>query len=221
MKIFLTLNKIAHVLTEDIPVAPSGSPKQTNGKNFADSDGIAKTDESASNLQLRKEIGLWHESDSLCKNQILNSLADYLYDYYSNFKTTKQVWEALQKKYDIEEACAKKYVVSRYLNYNMVDERSVEAQSHEIQKISHEIITEGMPIDEQFQIAFIIVKLPPGWKEFEILIMSKTKEFTIESLMTRLRIEEEARIQDKKDEVLVISNNNKRFNAVLKPTTIL
>ena len=58
------------------------------------------------------------------------------------------VWEALQKKYDIEEAGAKKYAVSRYLNYKMVDERSVEAQSHEIQKIAHEIIIEGMPLDE-------------------------------------------------------------------------
>lgn len=151
----------------------------------------------------------------------MNSLADYLYDYYSNFKTAKQVWEALQKKYDIEEAGAKKYVDSRYLNYNMVDERSVEAQSHEIQNIAHEIITEGIPIDEQFQIAFIIVKLPPGWKDFKILIQHKTKEFTIESLMTHIRIEEEARRQDQKDEVLVISNNNKRFDAVLKPTTIL
>lgn len=68
-----------------------------------------------------------------------------MYDYYSNCKPAKQVWEALQKKYDIEEADAKKYDVSRYLNYKMVDERSVESQSHEIQKIAHEIITEGMP----------------------------------------------------------------------------
>lgn len=141
MKFFLTLKKVAHVLTEDIPVAPSGSPEQTNGKNSADSDGIAKPDESASNLELRKEIGLWHESGYLCKNHILNSLVDDLYDYYSNCKTAKHVWEALQKKYDTEEAGAKKYVASRYLNYKMVDERSVEPQRHEIQKIAHEIIT--------------------------------------------------------------------------------
>ncbi|XP_050918537.1 uncharacterized protein LOC127135964 [Lathyrus oleraceus] len=203
MKIFLTLKKAAHVLTKDIPVANSGSPEQTNGKNSTNSDGTPKTDESASNLQLRKETDLWHESDYLCKNLILNSLADDMYDYYSNCKTAKQVWEALQKKYDTEEACAKKYVVSRYLNYKMVDERSVEAQSHEIQKIAHEIITKGMPLEEQFQVAVIIDKLPPGWKDFKNLLQHKTKEFSIESLITRLRIEEESRRQDHKDEVLV------------------
>ncbi|XP_050902474.1 uncharacterized protein LOC127114030 [Lathyrus oleraceus] len=162
---------VVHVLTEDIHVAPSGSPEQTNGKNSGDSYEISKIDESASNLQLRKEIGLWHESDYLCKNHILNSIADDLYDYYSNCKTARQVWETLQKKYDTEEAGAKKYVVSRYLNYKMVDERFMEAQSHEIQIIAHEIITE-----------------------------------------------EKARRQDQKDAVLVVSNNNKRFIVVLKPT---
>src|SRR3954468_4219457 len=38
------------------------------------------------------------------------------------------------------------------------------------------------------------------------------------SLITRLRIEEEAWRQDQKDEVLVVSNNKQRFGAVLKPT---
>ena len=37
---------------------------------------------------------------------------------------------------------------------------------------------------------------PPDYKDFK-----KTKEFSFESLITRLRIEEEARKQDQKDEV--------------------
>lgn len=125
------------------------------------------------------------------------------------------MWEALQKKYDTKEVSAKKYVASRYLNYKMVDERSVEAQSYKIKKKSHEIIPEGMPLDVQFHITVIIDKLPPGWKDFKILLRHKTKEFSIESMITRLRIEEEARRQDQKYEVLVVSNNNKRFGTVL------
>ncbi|KAA0043410.1 uncharacterized protein E6C27_scaffold1639G00120 [Cucumis melo var. makuwa] len=53
------------------------------------------------------------------------------------------LWNALQMKYDTEEAGSKKYAVSRYLRYQMTDDRSVEAQSHEIQKIAHKIISEG------------------------------------------------------------------------------
>ena len=92
-------------------------------------------------------------------------------------------------------------------------------QSHELQKIAHEIISEGMVLDEQFQVAVIIDKLPPGWKDFKNFLRHKTKEFSLESLITRLRIEEAARKQDQKEEVLFVSNNNtkKTKPAVLKP----
>ncbi|KAF1888664.1 hypothetical protein Lal_00036703 [Lupinus albus] len=83
----------------------------------------------------------------------------------------------------------------------MTDDKSVESQSHEIQKIAHEIITEGMPLDEQFQVAVIIDKLPPNWKDFKNVQRHKTKEFSLESLIIRLHIKEEARRQDQKDEV--------------------
>jgi len=110
----------------------------------------------------------------------------------------KNVWDALNKKYDTEEVGAKKYVVSRYLKYQMTDDRSVEAQSHELQKIAHEIITEGMRLNEKFQVVVIIDKLPPSWKDFKNLLRHNTKEFSLESLITHLRIEEEARKEDKK-----------------------
>ncbi|XP_070668500.1 uncharacterized protein [Malus domestica] len=67
----------------------------------------------------------------------------------------------------------------------MTNDKSVEAQSHELQKIAHEIISEGMNLDEQFQVAVIIDKLPPSWKEFKKDLRHKTKEFSLESLITQ------------------------------------
>jgi len=124
-------------------------------------------------------------------------LANDLYDYYGVCKSAKDVWD----------------VVSRYLKYQMTDDRSVEAQSHELQKISHEIIAEGMPLNEQFQVVVIIDKLPPSWKDFKNLLKHKTKEFSLESLITRLRIEEEARKEDQKDEVFVVSATTLKGNS--------
>ncbi|KAB2595294.1 hypothetical protein D8674_030744 [Pyrus ussuriensis x Pyrus communis] len=121
---------------------------------------------------------------------------------------------------------AKNYILNgfRYLKYQMVDDKSVEAQSHELQKIAHEIISEGMVLNDQFQVAVIIDKLPPTWKNFKNSLRHKTKGFSLESLITRLRIEEEARKQEMKEEILVVSSNQKATNfnrnqtlAVLKP----
>ena len=86
------------------------------------------------------DIANWDSDDFFCKNYILNALSDDLYDYYSSFKTAKDVWDALQKKYDTDkEAGSKKYVVSRYMKFQMVEEKSFVSQSHELQKITHEI----------------------------------------------------------------------------------
>lgn len=80
MNFFLTLKKVVNILIEDILVSPSRSIEQTNGKNYVDSYGNPKTDEYVvSDLQLTKEITLWHENDYL-KNHILNGLVDDLYD---------------------------------------------------------------------------------------------------------------------------------------------
>ncbi|TYK09792.1 uncharacterized protein E5676_scaffold127G00840 [Cucumis melo var. makuwa] len=50
----------------------------------------------------------WIKSDFICKNLILNGLTDELYDYCNTMSITKEVWDALQKKYDTEDVGSKK-----------------------------------------------------------------------------------------------------------------
>ncbi|KAK2997090.1 hypothetical protein RJ639_024741 [Escallonia herrerae] len=75
--------------------------------------------------------------------------------------------------------------------------------------IVHEIISEGIKVDEQMQVAAIIDKLPNSWKEFQKGLRHKQSELSIVNLMARLQIEEEARKQDKKNEALA---NNTHAN---------
>lgn len=55
----------------------------------------------------------------------------------------------------------------------MTNNISIEAQSYELQKIAHEIINEGMSVNEQFQVAIIILKLPSLWKDFKNTLRRK------------------------------------------------
>ena len=79
----------------------------------------------------------------------------------------------------------------------MVEGKSVVEQSYELQMISQDVQSEGIRVDEQMQVLVVIDKLPESWKEFAKVLRHKQNELSIESLTTCLRVEEEARNQDK------------------------
>ena len=79
----------------------------------------------------------------------------------------------------------------------MVEGKFVVEQSYELQMISQDVWFEGIRVDEQMQVSAIIGKLPESWKEFAKVLRHKQKELSIESLITRLRVEKEARNEDK------------------------
>ena len=126
---------------------------------------VLKDDEQ--DIQTVSAVDAWKHSDFLCRNYVLNGLTDSLYNVYSDKKTTKELWESLDRKYKSDDVGSKKFVVSRFLDYKMVDSKSVIIQVQEIQLILHEIHAEGMYLSKTFQVAAIIEKLPPAWKDFK------------------------------------------------------
>ncbi|GJW51719.1 hypothetical protein Tco_0093070 [Tanacetum coccineum] len=99
---------------------------------------------------------------------------DPLYNVYRKTKTAKELWESLERKYKIEDAGTKKFVV-----------------------LLHGIHAEGMTLSETFQVAAIIEKLPPSWVEFKNYLKHKQKEMSVEDLVVRLRIEEDNKLAQK------------------------
>ncbi|XP_060170498.1 uncharacterized protein LOC132601435 [Lycium barbarum] len=73
-------------------------------------------------------IEAWKHSDFLCKGYILSALEDDLYNVYSSAKTSKELWIVLEKKYKTEDACLKKFVVAKFLDYKMMDSKTVGTQ---------------------------------------------------------------------------------------------
>ena len=69
----------------------------------------------------------------------------------------------------------KKFVASRFLDYKMVDSKTIISQVQDLQVILHEIHAEGMVLSESFQMATIIDKLQPNWKDFKNYLKHKLK----------------------------------------------
>ena len=79
----------------------------------------------------------------------------------------------------------------------MVDSKTVLSQVQELQVILHEIHAEGMSVSESFQVAAIIEKLPPSWKDFKNYPKHKRKEMQLEDLIVRFGIEEDNRSSER------------------------
>ncbi|KAF3684750.1 putative phosphoserine aminotransferase, chloroplastic-like [Capsicum annuum] len=73
-------------------------------------------------------VETWKHLDFLCRNYILNGLQDDLYNVYSGTKTSKELWRTLERKYKTEDAGIKKFLVARFLDFKMIDNKSVVSQ---------------------------------------------------------------------------------------------
>ncbi|XP_070037026.1 uncharacterized protein [Nicotiana tomentosiformis] len=70
-------------------------------------------------------VEAWKQADFLCKCYILSSLEDDLYNVYSAMNTSKELWDALEKKYKTEDTCLKTFVVAKFLDYKMIDSKNL------------------------------------------------------------------------------------------------
>ncbi|KAL0311575.1 UNVERIFIED_CONTAM: hypothetical protein Sangu_2452200 [Sesamum angustifolium] len=160
--------------------------------------------EGETDIQKRVAMDVWGHGDFLCRNYILNGLSDTLHNVYSSAKTTRALWESLEKKYKTDDASLKKFIVGKFLEYKMVDSKTVMNQVQEFQMILHVLHAEEMKLSESFQVAAIIENLPPPWRDFKNYLKHKRKNMGLDDLIVRLRIEEDNRLSEMKSEKLQI-----------------
>ncbi|KAL2512397.1 zinc knuckle (CCHC-type) family protein [Abeliophyllum distichum] len=159
---FATTQTVAPTGHVTVPVNHGEKPEKFNGLNFKRwqqkilfylttlnlarflTKDAPKLKQGEGDIQAVSAVEAWKHSDFLCRNYVMNSLADSLYNVYSTMKTAKELWESLDRKYKTKDAGAKKFIVGRFLDYKMVNSKTVISQVQELQVILHEIHAEGM-----------------------------------------------------------------------------
>ncbi|GJT39092.1 hypothetical protein Tco_0938957 [Tanacetum coccineum] len=109
----------------------------------------------------------WENDDYICRGHILNGMSDSLFDVYTNVESAKELWDSLESKYMAEDSSSKKFLVSNFNNYKMVDSRPVMEQYNERLRILGQYTQHGLKMDESISVSSIIDKLPPSWKDFK------------------------------------------------------
>ncbi|GKB04760.1 zinc finger, CCHC-type containing protein [Tanacetum coccineum] len=102
----------------------------------------------------------------------------------------------LNTKYMAEDSSSKKFLVSNFNNYKMVDSRPVMEQYNELLRILGQYTQHGLKMDESISVSSIIDKLPPSWKDFKHTLKHGKDDLSLVQLGSHLRIEESLRAQD-------------------------
>ncbi|KAK9053659.1 hypothetical protein SSX86_024733 [Deinandra increscens subsp. villosa] len=190
VKFMLIVLKLYYVLDPELAPIPE-KPVPKDGKEV---DQKTITDLEAQRLNRK-------EAEDLCLGHIKNSLSDRLYDLYAQVKSPKELWKALELKYKAHEDGTNKYLIAKYLDFQMVDEKSILEQVHELQVLVKKLTSLSIPLPEIFQVGVIIAKLPPSWKDFFKRMMHKSEDYSLDELLKHLRIEEETRNLEKRGKV--------------------
>ncbi|KAH0730994.1 hypothetical protein KY289_002182 [Solanum tuberosum] len=179
MEFFLRRLKLAYVLEKPCPDAP--------GSEVA-------TDEAT---LIKEQIAKWQDDDYLCRNYILGGMSNKYYDqYYIKCKFAKEIWDTLKAIHLAKEVSSKKFLVSNYMEFKMVDDKSITEQVQEFQIIANKIVVSVIALDENFHVGAIVSKLPPSWKEYRSKLLHRKEDLTLEQLLQHLQIEQETRYRD-------------------------
>lgn len=177
MMFLLTALKISYILDPNLPDLPAATSEDTD--------------------QVKKDRTKREEDELLCRGHILNNLSDRLYDLFTSVKSAKEIWNALEYKYNTEKQGVDKFLIMKYFEFIMVDNVSVMDQVHELQVLVSKLKDLKVEVPESLQVGAIIAKLPPSWNDYRKKLLHTTEDFSLEQIQKHLRIEEETRIHVK------------------------
>lgn len=140
---------------------------------------------------------LKYETDNTtCRGHILHFLSNSLFDIYVKFSSAREIWKALQNKYGSEDVGKRKYVVSEFLKFQMVDNIPINDQIHQFQQLVDNLEQECIKIDETFQAASLLEKLPSSWNKYKKRGKHDDAKFTMDGVIKHIRIEDNNRLED-------------------------
>nr|KAJ0209753.1 hypothetical protein LSAT_V11C400185330 [Lactuca sativa] len=133
MKFLLTTLKVVYVLSTPMPVLPESVEDEP--------------------LEATRRRSKWENDDYICRGHILNGMSNSLFDIYQNFESAKELWDSLESKYMAEDASSKKFLVSNFMGYKMIDDRPVMQQYHEMLRILGQFAQHNLKMDEAIAVA--------------------------------------------------------------------
>ncbi|KAL0443935.1 UNVERIFIED_CONTAM: hypothetical protein Slati_2116200 [Sesamum latifolium] len=148
---------------------------------------------------------------------LLNHMSNTLFDLFVNQKSAKKIWNTLETRYEGDDAGRKKYVVGKWLQFHMTDDKPIMDQVHEYENLVADVLSEGMKMCDTLQANVLLEKFPPSWNEYRNHLKHKKNDLNLQELISHMRTEEANRLKDK--ELSSPSSNSFKANLVESSTS--
>jgi hypothetical protein len=130
--------------------------------------------------------------DNLFRGIVIGGLAYKYIDSYLTCTSAKELWDALDEKFDVSDAGSELYIMEQLFDYKMVENRPIVEHVHEIHALAKELQQFPCVLPDKFMVGDIIAKLPPSWTDFATTLKYKRQEFSVTELIGSLDVEERA-----------------------------
>jgi len=88
------------------------------------------------------------KDNKLAWSYLLNNMSNPLVDPFVNFKYAKLIWTKLDAKYGSDDARKKKYILSKWPQFQITDEKPLMEQVHTYKNLCAKVLAEGMKMCE-------------------------------------------------------------------------
>ncbi|KAA0055836.1 ty1-copia retrotransposon protein [Cucumis melo var. makuwa] len=196
--IFFEQLEVDYVLTTDLPTSDpptttstSSDPESSTGPLTA----VAVTDQVKKDQVIDPEK--YAKDNKTVRGHLLNHMSDPMFDLFVVQKSAKDIWSTLESRYGGDDAGRKKYVVGKWLQFQMNDDKPVVEQIHEYENLVANVLSEGMKMCEILQANVLLEKFPPSWNDYRNHLKHKKKDLRLPELISHMRTEEANRLKDK------------------------
>jgi hypothetical protein len=126
----------------------------------------------------------------LCCGKILNALFDNIYHIFCYTKIAFKSFEELEYNYGTNEKGLKKYSIEKWLNFQVVDGKSVSDQIHVFENIIYDMKIKGIKLNQLILISSFIKNYHHFLFDYAKGLKKKLENFSFDDLLVDLRIEE-------------------------------
>ncbi|KAL0314919.1 UNVERIFIED_CONTAM: hypothetical protein Sangu_2336300 [Sesamum angustifolium] len=124
-------------------------------------------------------------------------MTNTLFDLFVNHKRGRTIWNTLKSRYGGDDASRIKYIVWKWLQFQILDGKSIMDQVHEYENLVADVLSEDMKMCEILQTNVLLEKFPPSWNDYRNHLKHNKRDLMLQELISHMRTEEANRLKDK------------------------